>query len=139
MKQKPEIKIKSINEEAEKNIAEYGFHMWYLTDKDSEMINCFTQGLDVSYNHKNLQIVLPIENTKAANIMHTLVDGVKAGKEITSNNIHNGLLSVPILAVEVEASPSTQNLEVIRIIFPDGNGKFAHEDECDAHYKLQLS
>lgn len=135
---KPKVLIKDINEEAKKNIELFGFHIWYLTEKNSEMINCFTIGLEESYSHKNIQITLPLEKDKCANIIHALVDQIKSGKAISVNNIHDGLLNFSFLALDVDKSSQTMDFPVIRIIIPDSNGKFAHEEECDSHFKKQI-
>ena len=135
---KPKVLIKDINEEAQKNIEQYGFHIWYLTEKKTKMVNCFTIGLDQTYSHKNLQITLPLDKESCANIIHTLVDKIKSGETISANNIHDGMLNFSFLALEVEKSSHTMDYDVIRIIIPDSNGKFAHEETCEPHFKKQL-
>ena len=139
MKQKPEIVFKSTQEEVNKNIALHGFHIWYLTEKDSEYINAFTQGLQETFSHTDLQIVLPVGQEKCASIFHTLKTYISEGNTIETNQIHSGLLPFPFLAIEVPKSAHTQNLDVIRIVLPDSNGKFPHEDACDPHFKAQFN
>jgi hypothetical protein len=115
-------------------LKEYGFYTHYVSNDDiPTQINIHTHGLPDSFDHPDLQIVLPLNPQTASSILHSIVNWIKQGNGVKTNTpysfILKGMDAMFVWAVECDR-------DVLRLILPDTKGKLLPEEMQDP-YTLQ--
>lgn len=97
--------------------------------------NVHTHGLEKSNNHKDLQIVLPVDPRSAHKIIwivvHLIEDGFKCIPGKRTSEVFEGADVEFMLAEET-------GRQVIRILLPDENGKLPSDEDCNPAYREQI-
>lgn len=97
--------------------------------------NLHTHGLEESNNHKDLQIVLPVDPKIAHQIIwiivHLIENGFKCIPGKRSSEVFDGMDVEFMLAEET-------GRQVIRVLLPDKNGKLPSDEDCDPVYREQI-
>lgn len=102
-------------------MAEYGWVVHFVKDEDSPTgLNIHTHGLQESFDHPDLQVVLPIPTNIIQPILHTIVDRIKAGERFSDGETIENVISNGLSVKMVNAKESDR--EVLRVIFPDQLG-----------------
>lgn len=123
-----------INSWAEEMMEKHGWYMHAVPAEDGIHANYHTHGLDETYNHPDLQVTLPLNHEVAHKIICTAVDMIEDGVVFKDGMMYNDI----IITFPVEFRKFREmDREVLRIIFPDSNGYFPDDDECDEMYKAQ--
>lgn len=112
-------------------LKEYGFYTHYVPDDDEDsptQINIHTHGLPDSFDHPDLQIVVPLEPQTASQILHDIVSWIKKGNEVKVNTPYSffikGMDVMFTWAVECDR-------DVLRLILPDTKGKLLPDEIQD--------
>lgn len=95
-----------------------------------------THGLVENMNHKDLQIVLPIQAEKAHGVLCTIVKLIKEGKKFEAGKCYSGILQNNLKVRFVEATEHDRT--VLRVILPDQNGKL-HHNTLETPFKVQYN
>lgn len=85
-------------------------------------INIHTHGLAESFDHLDLQIVLPLSQETAGPILKTIVDRIKDGEHFSDGDILESVIANGYCVKMVNAEENDR--PVLRIIFPDAKGNF---------------
>lgn len=102
----------------------YGFYTHFVFDDDFDNspsgVNLHTHGMDISVNHPDFQITVPLEPEVANGIFHNLFDRVSEGWRAAEGaiipNIIGGGMNITFIGAEECGRP------VLRVILPDPNG-----------------
>ena len=110
--------------EAEK-LARFGWIVHYVgDDSDSPTgVNIHTHGIMESYDHLDLQIVMPLPQNVAHPILGIIVDRIKNGEKFGDGDVLEQVIGGGFTLKVVAATEC--NRDVLRIIFPDQSG------DCD--------
>jgi hypothetical protein len=117
-------------------IEKYGFFVDYVP-LDEYHINAHTHGLMESKEHMDFQIVLPLDQELANKLFWSFVHQINEGANFEDkidediNSILNGYPVRLIKTIECKR-------DVLRVLFPDKNGKFPTDVNCEEAFKHQL-
>ena len=114
----------------------HGFFIHMVPNDDTQSpsgINIHTHGLEYSFNHINFQFVVPVGETLAMQLMHTLVDTIREGATYEPGKKYSEVLENYNVTF-IEATECDR--KVLRMIFPDKNGNI-DEDKIEEPYKQQ--
>lgn len=127
--------LKVLQRENDAHIKKYGFVIHYvLPTEQSPWVDYHTHGLVESRSHMNLQIVLPIQPDIAHGILWSLVRLIDEKKNFQNNElVYDIIQGYPIKFKKI----ISDNEEILRILFPDPNGLFFGDLECDSFYAEQ--
>lgn len=122
----------------EEMMEKYGFviHNVFPTkdDKDGKF-TIHTHGLKKSFNHMDLEVVLPISPKIVAGIFHGMVDSIKEGETFEDKSTSDRVIqNFDVQLVRVNDGKR----DLLRIVLPDENGKFPCDKDCADIYKSQL-
>lgn len=142
MKPKSNDHIKEILDKQNELMGRYGWYAHIVTDcksMDTEPFNAHTHGLPETFEHPNLQIIYTeLSQKEISDIFTEVIDSyVSKGYKL-----HEGLvLELTKYKTSVKFVPTTSydNENVIRILLPDGNGKFPGDEGCDEYINQQLT
>lgn len=86
--------------------------------------NYHTHGLVETYQHPDLQIVVPLDTKTLYHIFHTIVDEIKQGSHYVPGRDYSGILrGYDVRFVVAEEG----NRELYRVILPDAHGNLDRE------------
>lgn len=124
--------MNSIQKQQQELLATFGWYSHCIPSGDNTPygFNYHTHGLENSYNHRNIQIVMPVDHGTAHAIVADLIDRIKTGTVfIPDIEYHDIIKDFPakfIYAVE-------SGRQVLRLVFPGPDGSF------DGTYAKQFS
>jgi len=84
--------------------------------------NYHTHGMEASYNHPNIQIVLPLRMETAHHIVGDIIDKIKAGERFEPNKEYANIVGGGYMVRFIEAMECGR--KVLRLLIPDKNGKY---------------
>jgi hypothetical protein len=133
-----EKKISTLRDKEKFMMEKYGWVVHFVFDTNGELdglANIHTHGLLENFNHKDFQIVLPLDSKDSHPLLVGIVNQIKDGRKFeadiaTSNVIYN----YDVFFKEFKEKDRT----VLRLILPDPNGKFPNEKDCIDPYNRQL-
>lgn len=131
-----------IIEELEKTtisaIERYGFaiHAVFGDLSTPYNINIHTHGLEESYGHIDLQICVPITQDVAHVILSKMIDNIKDGKKYEAGHDYDGIMKDGMVKM---AFAEEGGRVVLRLIFPDRDGKFNGALKDQLNNTLSLS
>ena len=119
-----------------KNIEKHGFCIHHVSKPGDLYNNIHTHGFEKTWKHPDFQIVIPLDQKTAHGVFWDLADRVKAGKVFHSGDQVDGVVrNYPIrFAADVE-----NEHYVLRIIFPDANGRFPGDPDVKPLYGGQIT
>lgn len=135
--QKQDDSLAQIAQQHEIQMEQHGFvvHL-VLPSEESGWANYHTHGLDISRNHLDFQIVLPIQPETAHAIFWSLTRRIDAGEVFHDNELIDDVIQAyPIKLLKTKEF----DREIFRILLPDANGLFADDNECDLLYAQQAT
>ena len=115
-------------------IQKYGFYMHAV--KHGQYVNYHTHGFVDSWQHPDMQMVIPVDAEFAKALFWDFAREIKAGKKYQVGDILDGFIEDHNIRL-TEAKECGR--AVLRVIFPDQNGKFPGDPDCDAKYERQLT
>lgn len=128
-------KMEQLHEQQDRMMGQYGFYCHYVFGSPDEpnKVNIHTHGVLESFQHPDLQMVLPLPQKVALNIFHNIVDRIKEGEVFIPNSIVYGVIKT--LPVKFMAAQEGDR-DVLRIIFPDKQG-IIEQEYMDHNYAQQ--
>jgi hypothetical protein len=117
-----------------KAMLKHGFYVHLIADDFSSPtnFNAHSHGME-SFDHLDFQLIVPLPNHIAHNIISTLVERVKSGERFFDGQ----RLDKIIQNFEVKLIEATESdRKVFRIVLPDPNGKLELE-EINEQYIVQ--
>lgn len=126
---------KKMRETHQKMMKEYGWYAHYVADDTDSptKFNAHTHGFEESWNHPDIQIVVPMEGPRAHSLFWMMVDLIKEGKKYEPGKKYDDVLEgYPVMF----AWASEGNRRLLRMILPDKEGGVAR-DEIKAPYSKQ--
>ena len=87
--------------------------------------NYHTHGMEHSFKHPNIQIVLPIDFVAAHNIAYAIVEKIRKGVRFEANIDYKGIMENDYLIRFIDAKECGRS--VLRLLIPDKNGKYEGE------------
>ena len=130
-------RIKEYRRKEMELLKKYGFviHSVFPGSEEDVMWSHHTHGIKESFNHMDLEIVLPVDPSLAGSILHGMVDLIKEGESFENKLTSDKVISnFDVQLVKVNDG----DRDLIRIILPDENGKFPSDKDCADVYKNQL-
>lgn len=112
---------------------EYGYYVHYVLNEKGKYANIHTHGLEETYDHYNLQIVLPLEFSLCSYLFERIINEyIKKYKRLKNGDyLYKIIEKYPIKIKEIEYD------KTFRIILPDPNGLFPNDKDCEMLYKMQ--
>ena len=122
--------------EQEKLIKAFGFVCHYVTEPHKYgFVNYHTHGFTETWGHQDLQIVVPLDPQTAHRLFWEFADRIKSGEIFKEGDTVSGIIQ----GFDVVLFETTETgRDVLRIIFPDPNGRFPIAESCDELYSKQL-
>ena len=122
------------------SMAVYGFFIHGTPANDGEYMNFHTHGVPESFNHQDIQIVMPFDPGITAQVIHNIVDLIKNGNRFVNGSTSQDVLSEyrgkKQVVRFIDAVESGR--QVLRVLIPDKNGFFPEDVECDPRFKKQI-
>lgn len=84
--------------------------------------NYHTHGLETSWNHPNIQIVLPLRFETAHHIVADIVERIKGGERFEPNKDYADIVGGGYMVRFIEAKECGRS--VLRLVIPDKNGVY---------------
>ena len=129
--------FKEFREKEIELINKYGFviHNVFPGSEDEILWSHHTHGVKESFNHMDLEIVLPINPNIASSVLHGMVESIKEGESFEDKTISDRVIrNYNVQLVKV----TDGKRDLLRVILPDENGRFPSDDDCAEVYKNQL-
>ena len=129
--------MKEFREKEIELINKYGFviHNVFPGSEDEILWSHHTHGVKESFNHMDLEIVLPINPNIASSVLHGMVESIKEGESFEDKTISDRVIrNYNVQLVKV----TDGKRDLLRVILPDENGRFPSDDDCAEVYKNQL-
>jgi len=119
----------------QENLKKNGFYIHAVPCSDNDkFMNFHTHGFDRTWDHPDFQMVFPIPPGAVRSIFWTIADRVKAGEKFKAGDLVEKVIKdLPVMFVTAHEG----GRQLLRIIFPDKNGKFPNEKGCDRQFALQ--
>jgi hypothetical protein len=114
----------------------FGFYAHYVVADDAS-VNIHTHGCIESWQHPDLQIVLPI-GVAADVIFNALIDRVKAGERFAPGERADLVLTETLSIVVAFIAAAEGQRFVLRVILPDRQGRL-DKGVMEAEYARQYS
>ncbi len=110
-----------------------GFVIHCVQGRDAFM-NAHTHGFSDTWKHKDFQVVLALPESVISSVFWGFADRVKAGEEFKAGDqVDKIIRGFPVKLVDaVEA-----DRDVLRVIFPDAEGRFPGEKGTDKYFDQQ--
>lgn len=106
----------------------------HSNDPNTKGLNHFrTDGLGL-YGLPELEVLLPIRESEAQELLYPLIEENLKGTSITDGKMIKGLTRYPIFLFQVSDSPIT-----LRAVFSDTYRAFPWEPNCEDSYKQQIT
>lgn len=109
-----------------------GYYIHYVPLPDC--INAHTHGFDISWDHLDFQIVLPLPPKIVSGLLSTLAERVKKGERFEPDTEIEGATSFGCKLV----GATECDRPVLRVIFPDPTGKYPGDEGVAEGYAEQL-
>jgi len=121
-------------EDFEKTMMEkHGWYAHLVPDPSFPLgINCHTHGLDHTFNHRDLQIIFPLNDKILIHLLHNCVDYIKENKHIPIEKELTGIIQ-DYHCKFVRAQECDR--DVLRMIVPDKYGNLGFD--MDGVFKKQ--
>ncbi len=128
--------IEKVLEWEDKCMKKYGWYAHFVPDPDMPLgVNFHTHGLGKSYNHPDIQIVFPLKQEIAHDLLRSAVDLIKEGKRFKHNDVSDKVIKHYdvkfVSAIEADRF-------VLRMIVPDAVGNLL-EHELEEPFSLQYA
>ncbi|MGL5714336.1 MAG: DUF4262 domain-containing protein [Paraclostridium sp.] len=133
-------RIAQIKEQEKEWMEKYGFYIHFIfpcKDDPCKYVNIHTHGVKESFNHPDFQMVVGINSQLAAQLMHSLVNDVKAGAVFKDGDVYDKLIRN--MNVRFVKSSDENDREVLRVLMPDPKGLLPGEDGCEEYYEEQVN
>lgn len=109
---------------------------WYVhneRDDDSPTsINIHTHGLEETFNHPDIQLVLPLDNVAYLKLLSKLVESIKSGMRFEQGLIYSIEKNIDITFVRAKEA----GRDILRVVLPDEHGNL-EKDAMHLPYELQ--
>lgn len=134
-----EERLNAIKSRERNMIEDHGFFVRYVYETEASefdgLANIYTQGLPRSFNHPDIQVVLPIPQLVIHSVLVGVVNAIKSGIVF-----EDGVISHEVLAgMPVTFKPfDNGGVSMLRMLLPDPNGVLPTDDSCSESYKRQL-
>lgn len=109
----------------EEMIKKYKWYFHYVVGYPSGCVNAHTHGVADHFGHMDLQITLPIAQSRIQGIFNTVMDRIKSGDRFVDGQIADRILREPCKVKFVLAEDGDR--AVMRIILPDPEGNLDRE------------
>jgi hypothetical protein len=102
-------------------------HGWYAHyvpsgDKTPTGANYHTHGLERSFGHRNIQIILPLEPKTAHDLTHAIIAKIKEGIRFEAGVDYTDIMQNDYKVRFIAARESGR--DVLRLLIPDKEGEF---------------
>lgn len=134
-------RVENVKEKERKMMEDYGYfvHLVYETEAKEMggLCNVHTHGLEESFGHKDLQIILPLPPQQNHGLINSIVQQIINDKRTFEPNVEQEKVLVgefKVMFKEFQEGGRT----VLRLLLPDPKGYLPTDDKCDDMYKRQL-
>jgi len=103
----------------------YGWYMHYVpgdSDVPQGFVNAHTHGLEESWGHYDLQVVIPLDQRTVNGVLQSAVDLVKAGTKIVPGEDYEKIIKNYKVRF---AWAKESDRRVLRMILPDAQGRIS--------------
>jgi len=127
--------MKAVRQKETDGFLKYGFFIHFVPDTgDTPMVNIHTHCLPQSFDHPDIQIVFPLPTDIFYPVLHGMVDQIREGQRFEDGKFYYKVIT----NFPVKCIASTEcGRPVIRVLFPDPNGKFPGENGVNELYRKQ--
>ena len=113
---------------------------WYahivVAEKEGDLANYHTHGMPHSFQHPDLQVVLPMNPNVIHNVVHGIVEKIKEGTVYEDGDVVDDLIQGGYSLKFVAATENDR--PVLRIIVPDASNNL-DPDTLDGMYNFALT
>lgn len=112
--------VEEVEEWQNEAVKKYGWYAHFVGNGyRNNMCNIHTHNVQEKFHHPDLQIVVPLPQKQANNILFNLVNKIREGITFsTGEKVNNVVRNMPITFCEAEED----GRKILRIILPDHNG-----------------
>lgn len=135
-------RLAAIQRQQEEHMRRYGWYAHHVFDYYQETIygcaflNAHTHGLTESWQHPELQVVLPLPSETVQAILSNAVALIREGTVLQDGmHVEKVIQGYPVLVRQVEVDGEVH----MRLILPDPAGRFPGDPGCDPEYALQAA
>ena len=130
-------RIQMLREQDEEMLKKYGWIVHYVFPaKEGELANIHTHGVEENFNHKDFQIVLPLPQQLVHSLLVSVVERVKRGERFEPQKPYSNIIAnYNVYFVEKYEGDRL----VLRMIFPDEQGKYPWDSGCEPYYCDQVN
>lgn len=127
-----EQREQEVNDWHKKQVEKHGWYVHYVTSDDDESptgTNIHTHGIRETFNHPDLQIVIPLPQEVVMSVLHVAVNRIKEGESFSEGMRRSNILAGDYDVTFIKAKENGR--EVIRIVLPDADGNLHPESITD--------
>lgn len=134
--------IEALVEDQKQMVAKHGWYSHGVIPQADEngaynYMNTHTHHVGETFNHPNLQVALNIGTQLTQSILHTVVDKIREGTTFQDGDTDDDVIeNYPVLFKSIVRAEDPEE-SLLRIIFPDANGKFPGDEGCNPVYDRQ--
>lgn len=137
-------KIKELTEKAEFMKKNFGFyyHLVVNDDINKQLIEIHTHNLLNAFDHIDLQIIITPNMTPefVNNFLNEIIDEILSFSYVRNRKYtNNSSFSYNGQQIVTKTILDEYNRTLLRFIFPDENGLYPWDDDCDPLYKVQFT
>lgn len=123
-----------------KSIEDYGWYCHYVPSEDYDNsptgVNIHTHHIQESFNHPDLQIVIPLSQHTVLAVLHEVVNNfIKKGVKFKVGKKYKKIIGNEYSVVFTNAKECGR--DVLRMIIPDKNGYLKENEPMDEQFKIQ--
>lgn len=125
------------------SLQKYGWFAHYVgelegqpLDREANLVNFHTHGLNDTHNHLDFQVVLPVPPKVCHSIFWRLVNLIEEGRVFEEDEVTSGVIGNDYQVTFKKVREG--NRQVLRVIMPDASGNL-DEDELSGMYKEQYA
>lgn len=127
-------RLAKMKEWEDKCIKEHGWYVHVVPSNTEPFLNVHTHGLEKSFKHKDLQIVLPMDPKISHGVISSAIDLIKEGTVFKEGERYSEVITnFDVTCINTQEA----DREVIRIILPDPQGCLGVWEMKDPIYKGQ--
>lgn len=138
-KKRREKQLELINKQEQEMLNLYGWYVHYVTDfkelRDKGMANIHTHGVSETFNHLDIQVVLPLSPEIIHPVLVKVVERIQMGETFEEHTHYRDIFFDKNVCFVIREEGGRQ---VLRMLIPDSNGRFPFEEGCEKSFVVQI-
>lgn len=134
--------MEAVREWTKNAIRENGFAIHYVPELHMDgcrAVNVHTHGFRETWDHPDLQIVVPLDPDVCRGIFWAVADRVKEGEEFRDGQVAERVIGGGLRVKFVAVQSDEPARPLMRILLPGPNGVLPGEEGCDPAWEFQAT